>query len=249
MPKVRASSGMIGTISLPSAGSRSSWPNRRTNAIVDDASRPTVPFRNSSTHAQCGCLSASFSLAMREEPAQLAAARQQVLHLIAFASGLKNAGRRVARDRDAEAVAEFDQLFFVQLLLVMRDVAALASLAEAVALHRLGEDHSRRAFVLGRSFVRRVDLLVVVATARQLGELLVGQVLDELQQLRVLAKEVLADERAVADDVLLVLPVRTSPMRLISRPGWVSLASSSSLVAPDHLITFQPAPRNRPSSS
>ncbi len=47
MPKVRASSGTIGTISLPNALSRSSLVSMRTNAIVVETARPSEPSRNS----------------------------------------------------------------------------------------------------------------------------------------------------------------------------------------------------------
>ena len=42
-----------------------------------------------------------------------------------------------------ESLAELAQLFFVQLLLLMRDVPAFAGFAEAVALDGLGQDHGR----------------------------------------------------------------------------------------------------------
>ena len=48
MPNVRASSGTIGTTSLPSSLSRISFDSIRTNTIVVDALRPSVPLKNSS---------------------------------------------------------------------------------------------------------------------------------------------------------------------------------------------------------
>ena len=48
MPKVRASSGTIGTTNLPMSGSRSSFDSSRTNTIVVEAARPSVPLANSS---------------------------------------------------------------------------------------------------------------------------------------------------------------------------------------------------------
>ncbi len=44
MPKVRASSGTIGTMSLPISWSRSSLASMRTKAIVVETSRPSVPW-------------------------------------------------------------------------------------------------------------------------------------------------------------------------------------------------------------
>ena len=47
MPNVRASSGTMGTTSLPMCSSRSSLLNIRTNTIVVLALRFSVPFKNS----------------------------------------------------------------------------------------------------------------------------------------------------------------------------------------------------------
>ena len=49
--------------------------------------------------------------------------------------------------------------------------------------------------------------LNTVAAAAELLQLLVGKAADHLQQLRILAEEVLADIRAGADDVLLVFAI------------------------------------------
>jgi hypothetical protein len=48
MPKVRASSGTMGTTSLPICSCLSSFDSIFTNTIVVDALRPSVPFSNSS---------------------------------------------------------------------------------------------------------------------------------------------------------------------------------------------------------
>ena len=47
MPKVRASSGTMGTMSRPSPGSRSSLARMRTKTMVVDARRPRLPWWNS----------------------------------------------------------------------------------------------------------------------------------------------------------------------------------------------------------
>ena len=51
--------------------------------------------------------------------------------------------------------AEFAQLLFVELLLLVRDVAAFAGFAQAVALDRLGQNHRRLALVLDAPPCRR----------------------------------------------------------------------------------------------
>ena len=88
-------------------------------------------------------------------------------------------------------------------------VALRASMlgAERPALHRLGQDHGRAALVLDRDLVRGVELAVVVPAARQLLQVVVGEVLDHLLQPRVGTEEVLADVRARLDRVLLELAV------------------------------------------
>jgi hypothetical protein len=48
IPNVRASSGTIGTTSLPMFLSRSSFDSSRTNTIVVEALRSAVPLKNSS---------------------------------------------------------------------------------------------------------------------------------------------------------------------------------------------------------
>ena len=129
-------------------------------------------------------------------------------------SGLSSDGtveRRLADfgvgDRNAEPVAEGAQLLFVHLLLLVRDVLALAGLAEAVALDRPRENHGRRALVLDGRLVGVVDLDRIVAAERSFFELIVREVLDHVEQPRIDAPEVLAHVRAVFDGVALILAV------------------------------------------
>ena len=65
----------------------------------------------------------------------------------------------------------------------------------------------RRALVLDRRLVGVVDLDRIVAAERHLLQLVVGQVLDHLEQPRIGAPEVLADVGARLDGVLLILAV------------------------------------------
>ena len=99
-------------------------------------------------------------------------------------------------DRQLEPVAEHPQLGLGQLLRLVGDVAGLDAAAEGPALDRLGEDHRRRARELGRREVGGEDLVVIVAAAAELEQLVVGQVLDHLAQARVGPEEVLADVAA-----------------------------------------------------
>ena len=113
----------------------------------------------------------------------------------------------LVRDRQLQPVAEDLQLGLVELLGLVRDVAGLDAGAERPALHGVGEDDRRRAGVLGRGLVRRVDLAVVVAAAAELGEVVVREVLDELLEPRIGPEEMLADVGAAGDRELLELPV------------------------------------------
>ena len=110
-------------------------------------------------------------------------------------------------ERNVEARAENTQLFFVELLLLVRDVLAFASFAEAVALDRARENDRWAALVLGGGFVRGVDFARIVAAETQAAELFVGERLDEFEQARIGAEETLADVRAGFDDELLIFAV------------------------------------------
>jgi hypothetical protein len=110
-------------------------------------------------------------------------------------------------DRDAEAGAEGPQLLFVHLLLLVGDVLALASFAQPIAFDGPRQDYRRRAFMLDRGLVGVVHLHRVVATQRQLLQLIVGQVFHHVEQPRIDAPEMVAHVSARFDGVLLVLAI------------------------------------------
>src|SRR6185503_3797123 len=70
-----------------------------------------------------------------------------------------------------------------------------------------GEDDGRPALVLDRGLVGVVDLDRIVAAERHLLQLIVGQVLDHVEQPRIDAPEMFADVGARFDGVLLILAV------------------------------------------
>ena len=117
----------------------------------------------------------------------------------------------------------------------MGDVLAFARLADAVALDRAGQDHRRLSRVLDGGLVGRVDLDRVVAAERQLLQLLVRQVLDHLEQLRIGAPEMLADVVAGLDGVFLILAVDDLAHALDEQAVVVLLEQRVPLAAPDHL--------------
>ncbi len=110
-------------------------------------------------------------------------------------------------ERNVEARAEDAELFFVELFLLVRDVFAFTSFAEAVALDRAGEDDGRAALVFRSGFVGGVNFPRIVTTETQAAELFVAQRFDKFEQARIGAEETLADVRAGFHDELLVFAV------------------------------------------
>ncbi len=115
----------------------------------------------------------------------------------------------------------------------MRHVAAFAAFAQAVAFDRLGEDHGRLAFAFDGRLVGRVHFFRIVAAAAHFLELFVGVVLHHLQQLGILAEEVLANVVAAGDDVLLILAVDDFHHPLLQQAGFVLVEQRIPIVAPD----------------
>ena len=147
--------------------------------------------------------------ALRQVAAQRLAALVQVLHFRRVVGRLeeRDLGQLVVRDRDGEAVAHFADGFVVQLLGLVRRVARLARLAHAEALDGLHQQHGRGALVFLGILEGGVDLVRVVAAAGQAPDVVVGHVRHHLQQLGVLAEEVLAHVRAVFRLVVLIFAV------------------------------------------
>ncbi len=148
----------------------------------------------------------------RDVPAQTLAAVVHVLDLVRVAArvvvGRVALVQLLVRDRDVQAVAEPLEVLDRELLHLVGRVAALEVRPQGPALDRLRQDDRRLPLVrLGRR-VGRVDLAVVVATAPEVQDLVVGHVLDHVPQPRVVAEEVLADVRARLRGVRLELTVR-----------------------------------------
>src|SRR5690625_6123215 len=66
---------------------------------------------------------------------------------------------------------------------------------QAVALDRLGKDYRRLTFGVNGVVIGVVNLVAIMTTARKMQDLVVAHVFDQLQQLRVLAKEMFAGKR------------------------------------------------------
>ncbi|CAH0213186.1 hypothetical protein SRABI128_02023 [Microbacterium sp. Bi128] len=139
------------------------------------------------------------------------------------------------RDRDVHRVAEGLEVVQRQLLHLVGRVAALEVRTEAVALDGLGEDDGRLALVLLGRLECREHLAVVVATALEAPDLLVGIVLDELEGAGVASEEVLANVRAVLGLVCLIVTVRGAVHEVEQRALGVAGEQVVPLAAPDDL--------------
>ena len=176
MPKVRASSGTIGTTSLPISGSRSSFDSSRTNTMVVE-------------RAPVGALAEfledlgirrrrkrdRLAVADRERPAKRLPALFQVRDFRTLVVG--PVVRRLADfffgNRNAEALANRAQIVFGQLLLLMGDVLPFARVAQPVSFDGANQEDGRLPLVLDRGLVGVVNLHRIVPAERQLLQVVV----------------------------------------------------------------------------
>ena len=108
-------------------------------------------------------------------------------------------------------------------------------LAQAVALDRFGQNDRRLRPVFGGRLVGGVHLPGVVAAAQQLADLLVGQMVDQFQHLRIFAEEMLAGVAAGFDGIFLVIAVHAFIHALDQQAGFVALEQFVPFGAPDDL--------------
>ena len=139
------------------------------------------------------------------------------------------------RDRQLDPVAEDLQLRFGQLLRLVGDVACLDPWPERPALDGLGQDHRRGTLRLRRRLVGRVDLAIVVAAAAEPGEVVIGEVLDELPKARVGTEEMLPDVGPAGDRELLELAVEGVVHLLDEDAVHVPGEELVPFASPDHL--------------
>ncbi|MCG3129310.1 MAG: hypothetical protein FLDDKLPJ_00036 [Phycisphaerae bacterium] len=151
----------------------------------------------------------------------------------------------VVRDRNVEAIAELAQLLLIELLLLVRDVAAFTRFAQSVTLDRLGEDDGRLSLVFDGGSVRGVHLDGIVPAAAHAEDLLVRQRLRELQKPRVDAEEFLPRFRAGLDAVPLVVAVERVGHALDQQIRIRTFQQRIPVTAPDHLdhVPTRPAER------
>ena len=136
-----------------------------------------------------------------------------------------------------EPVTQIEQLLLGHLLDLVRRVASLEARAERPALDRLAEDDRRAtgAEVLGGRLVRRVELAVVVTTAGECDQLVVGEVRHHLAQALVGSEEVLPDVLTALDAVALELAVDRGVHLVEQHAVLVLRQELVPLRAPDHL--------------
>ena len=210
MPKVRDSSGTIGTTWRPVRLSRSRVESTRTKAIVVETSRSPVPVSWDSKADSSGTGSdVGLAAPRRQRPAQRGTPLAQERHLrrVLRRAVEAHVADLLVGEGQAEAVAEGQQRVLGHLLLLVGDVLAFARLPHPVALDGLGEDHRRLAGVLDGRLVGGVDLARVQAAAVERPDLLVAHVGHHRPQLRAGPEEVLAHVGAVARLVGLVVAV------------------------------------------
>ena len=178
--------------------------------MVVETSRPSVPLWNSSKcESGTDFSAAARTLRCRHVSAELLAAR---LHVFDFGAVVGRAVERrlvqfVVGNRNSEARAEHLQLVFVQLFLLVRDVLAFARFAQSVALDRLGQDDGRCAGVIDRRAVSGVHFDRIVPAQPHARQLVVGEMLDHLQQPGIGAEQILPEIGSALDKIFLILPV------------------------------------------
>src|ERR1700679_14593 len=185
MPKVRASSGMMGTTCLPMFLSRINVVRMRTSAMVVEISRPWVPSSSALKVSSGGNRSCG-------------AALLEIFHLLAFRRGFSERETRdlLVRDRNVEPVADRSQIFLAELFLLVCDVQAFRGLAEPETLHGFREDHGGSALVGDRGLVGGIHLHRIVTAAIQAPDLIVGHIGDHFLQLGIFTEEMFARIRA-----------------------------------------------------
>ena len=146
MPKVRASSGTMGTMRRPSPGSRSSLARTRTSTMVVEARRPRLPWWNSSKSPSAGGgEGAAVSERSGHEPAQGPPPLQQVADLGAVLRRPVEGQllHLLVGEGDVEAGAHLPHHLHVEPLELVGRHRPLADAAHAEALDRLGQHHRR----------------------------------------------------------------------------------------------------------
>jgi hypothetical protein len=106
--------------------------------MVVDISNLPDPFNNSAKRSSFGISSAgAFAVRCGRKPPNFLRRLTRYFRLSTVGRGPKEGslGNLLVADRDTEASTELAQLFFVQLFLLMRDIAAFSGFTQAVAFY------------------------------------------------------------------------------------------------------------------
>ena len=168
MPKVRDSSGIMGTTRRPICLSRS---KRGEDAHERHRGRDLALARSLELvleHLELGHLELrSFGAADRNRASETLPALPQIAHLGRVVWRFVVLGREhlLIRERQIEAVAKLEQGLLSHLFGLVGDHLPFAGATHPIALDRLGEDYRGLPLVLDRRVVGRENLLLVMATA------------------------------------------------------------------------------------
>src|ERR1700730_1326264 len=117
----------------------------------------------------------------------------------------------------------------------MGDVFAFAGFAESISFYSAGEDDGRGAFVFDGGFVGGVNFAGIVAAKTQTAQGVVREGLDQFQQTRVGAEEMLAHVGAGFHDEFLVFTVDEFAHALDEKAFGVAIENGVPLAAPENL--------------
>ena len=242
MPKVRASSGMIGTTRRPKPGSRIRFRSSLAKTIVVLTAAADAGGELGVGLGRGRRQGLRPHDPLRQGAAERAPPLEEVLDLLRVRARVE-VGRvldLLVRDRQLQAVPEDHQLRLGELLGLVGDVPALDARAQRPALDRLGQDDRGAGAELGRGPVGGVELAVVVAAPAKTRQVVVGEVLHERAQAWIRPEEVLPDVGAAGNRVLLELAV--DRLVHLRDEGAVRVAGQElvPLAAPDHLDHVPP---------
>ena len=139
----------------------------------------------------------------------------------------------VVGNRNSKPCSELKKLLFVGFLFVVRNIATFAVFAQAITFNRLGQDNGRCASMVDGCFVGGINFFGIVSAAPHHQQFLVGVIFDEVEQLRILAEEMLADVRARHADVLLKLAIDDFAHSFHEQTGFILFQKRVPVVAPN----------------
>ena len=173
----------------------------------------------------------------RQISAELRAAFQEVLHLLAVRRRVSEREPRdlLVRDRNVEPVAHALRSSSPSFFCWCATFSPSADLPSPESLHGLGENHGRRALVGHRGRVSGIHFHRIVAAAIQAPDLLVGHVGDHILELGILAEEMLARIRAALGFEVLVLAVHAFFHQALEQALMIALEQGIPARAPQHL--------------